>query len=85
MICGAKSQTCQRCLALHSVKMAVNKAAYHLWLLSIRSENLLLRCRPVIKTLVNLPTQGALEKSFPSGQSAPAGMSLTLLCVCPLG
>lgn len=60
MVCGVKSHTCQRCLALHAVKMAVNKAAHHLWLLSHWSE-----CRPVIKTPVNLPTQAALEVDFP--------------------
>lgn len=56
MLCGVKSHTCQRCLALHSVKMAVNEAALRLWLLSQWSQ-----CPTVIKAPVNLPTQGALE------------------------
>lgn len=59
MVCGVKSLTCQRCLALLSVIRAVNKAAHHLWHLSHWSD-----CRPVIKTPVNLPTQGASGGEF---------------------
>lgn len=56
-VSGVKCRTCQRFLALHSVKMAVNEAAYHLRLLPHWSER-----RPVIKTPVNLPTQVAREE-----------------------
>lgn len=80
MVCSVKSHTCRTCQALHSVKIAVNKAAHHLGLLSHWSE-----CRPVIRAPVNLPTQGALQKSFPSGQPTPTGMSLAFPCICPRG
>lgn len=81
MVCSVKSHTCQRCLQLHSVKIAVNKARSHLWLISHWPENLLPRCRPVIKTLINLPTQEDLKRSFP-GQSTglflPRGLNFIL-------
>lgn len=80
MVCRVKSHTCQRCLALHAVRAAVNKAAHHLGLLSHWSE-----CRPVIKTPVNLPTQAALEVELPSGQLPPAAMSLIFPCIRPQG
>lgn len=55
---GVKCRTCQRFLALHPVRTAVNEAAHHLRLLPHWSER-----RPVIKTPVNLPTQVAREES----------------------
>lgn len=64
IVCGVKSHTCRTCLALHSVKMAVYKPTHYLCLLSHWSEKLFPKCRPVIRNLVNLPSQGALEKSF---------------------
>lgn len=54
-----KSHTCHRCLALHTVRMAVNEETLHLQLASLWTEGLL-RCRPVIRTAVTLPTQGAV-------------------------
>lgn len=57
-VSGVKRRTCQRFLALHPVRMAVNEAAHHLRLLPHWSER-----RPVIKAPVNLPTQAAFEES----------------------
>ena len=64
IVCGVKSHTCRTCLALHSVKMAVYKPTHYLCLLSHWSEKQFPKCRPVIRNPVNLPSQGALEKSF---------------------
>lgn len=61
---GVKCHTCQKFQALHPVKMAVNEAEHHLQLLPHWSER-----RPVIKTPVNLPTQGEHSRLPPDPKS----------------
>lgn len=63
----------------HSDRVAANKAAHHLWLLSYWSE-----CRPVIKAPVNLPTRGGLEGELPPEFTSPLQGWASFSSVCPV-